>query len=143
LQGGADAVIVASQVISGVGRQARTASVAEDGGSALQAKLSEKMTAAGAAAASSRILSRLLTLDDVLGAVEEASELATSIKRGRVPPTDALRPVLAKLAQMSTVGNFADTISGEGGSASLVAMIQAIIGKVRVAAFASCRPFVK
>ncbi len=89
------------------------------------------LSAAAAAAASSRVLSRLLTLEDVLGAVEEASEIVSVIKRGRLPGIDALRPVLVKLAQMSTVGNFADTIAMEGGSAAIVAIVRAALAKVR------------
>ena len=141
VQGGVDAVIEASAVVSGTVRKATAASTRKRAGSgasdsgpaargASSAAAASDVTAASIAASSSRVLARLMTVEDVLTTVEEMNELAGSVKRGRLPGIDALRPVLARLAHMSTVSAFSDTIAAEGGAATLTAVMRAILAKV-------------
>lgn len=143
LQGGVDAVIEASAVVSGTSRKQaaasrkRSESGASDGApppprsAAAAAAAAADVTAASMAAASSRVLSRLMTVEDVLNTVEEINEISASVKRGRLPGADALRPILSRIAHMSTVSNFAGTIATEGGATALTSVVRAILAKVR------------
>lgn len=85
---------------------------------------SEALTRAGidAAATTARTLARLLNKDDVEAVVDQLNELGNSAKRGRVPGVDALKPVLAKVGHMCTVGTFAEAIAAAGGAKSLAAL---------------------
>lgn len=107
-QGGVDAVISATEYLSKAGSTA--------------------------AAGSGRVLSRLLTKDDVINAVDQVNELGNSAKRNRVPAVDVLKPALTKIGHMATVGSFSDTIVAEGGAKSIAALVGAIMGKGEEAA---------
>jgi hypothetical protein len=103
-QGGVDAIIEATEAL------AKTSGSASD------------------RSAAARVLARLLTRDDVDGTLEALAELGNSASRGRVPGLDAMKPVLAKVGHMATVGNFASVISADGAK-NLAAVIGAVLAK--------------
>ena len=111
-QGGVDAVILATEKLERSGQGTTKGDSATAG-----------------AAASSRVLARLLTRDDVAATVEQLNELGGAAKRGRVPQLDAMKPVLAKVGHMATVGNFAEAIVKDGGAKSLSSIIAIVMSK--------------
>lgn len=74
--------------------------------------------------ASAGLLAKLLTQDDVEAAVEALAELGAKASKGRLPPVDALKPVLSRIAHMSRVGTHGDLVTRLGGQRAIAAIMR-------------------
>jgi hypothetical protein len=138
-QGGVDAVIQATDVLTRVTAKATSSgqgtAAENDGDESSQSQASQaasgmsSTSAAQAAQLSSKLLARLMTSDDVEGAVEDLVELAKGAAAGRVPKVDIALPVVSRVAYMATVGNFADSIVKLGGAQAMSTIISVLMTK--------------
>lgn len=75
-----------------------------------------------------RIMGRLLTMEDVQKTLVQLSDVSQAMSRGANPPSE-IKALLLKFGYMSHVESFVDTIVSEGGSDSLVTIIRAVLSK--------------
>ena len=99
-QGGVDAVIAAADAVSDSARVAQS---------------------------SSRVLGRLLMDEDVEATVDELGDLMKTVRRGKVPAVDAIKPVLSRLGHMANVGDYGAFISSKDGVANLAQVIDVLL----------------
>jgi hypothetical protein len=74
-----------------------------------------------------KMLSRLLTEDDVHTTLDDFEELAKTAKAGRAPPVESVRPILAKFGHLSTVGTFTEAIRDREGLTTLASVLTAVV----------------
>lgn len=126
-QGAVDAVLAAAES-SGAAAQNAAASGATSAASAAASSPGLASAPAGVATSdlTTRMLSRLLTEDDVHATLDEFEELARTAAGGGVPTFEDVRPVLAKLGHITTVSTFTETIAEREGIAHLATVLTAV-----------------
>ena len=81
------------------------------------------------AQASSRVLARLLTRDDVILASDRLKEVQAQVASGTMPTLEELKPVVSRVGHMALVGSNADVIQGEGGVDCIATILQAVLAQ--------------
>ncbi|KAA0148584.1 hypothetical protein FNF31_07374 [Cafeteria roenbergensis] len=130
-QGAVDAVLAAAESSGAAAHAAQTASAATSAsaasaGGASAAGLASAPAGAATSDLTTRMLSRLLTEDDVHTTLDEFEELARTAASGGVPSFEDVRPVLAKLGHITTVSTFTETIAEREGIAHLATVLTAV-----------------
>ena len=81
------------------------------------------------AQASSRVLAKLLTRDDVILASDRLKEMKATVESGTMPTLEELKPVVSRVGHMALVGSNADVIQGEGGVDCMATILQAVLAQ--------------
>lgn len=130
-QGAIDAILAAAESVSG----SSGGSLAASGGASAAASGSGSPGGSGFGGSSiaiqagdmtTKMLSRLLTEDDVHATLDVFEELAKTATAGRVPSVEAVRPALAKLGHITTVSTFTDLVQEREGLAHMATVLTAV-----------------
>ena len=134
-QGAVDAVLAAAESGQGSAAAAAAAPTSSSGSSGSGAASASSGSGSSGSSGSSmqvasgmttRMLSRLLTEDDVHNTLDEFEELARTVATGKVPSVESVRPALAKLGHIATVSTFADAIAEREGLTHLATVLTAV-----------------
>lgn len=102
----------------------------QDGVNAIIDASSSISATSPAAAASSQVLARLLSPADVSTAIDSLDEISRSAASKKKAAAESVKPVLARIGHISSVGNNASTIMKSEGDVNLTELTGVVIDKM-------------